>query len=121
LNKTAYTVKSKNLTTSALTVGVKPRLRLGRVSRHHYSLRVFAAQSFAGKVATFQRFRAASKRWVAVRRVTLKASSTGVAPTVISTARFRSGIKARQPVRVTLGQKQVGSCYSAGRSNTIRS
>lgn len=121
LKKTAYSVKSKNLTTGALTVNVKPRLRLGKVSRHHYSLRVFAAQSFAGKVATFQRFRAATKRWVAVKRVTLKANATGVAPTVLSTAKFRSGIKARQRVRVTLGQKQVGSCYSPGRSNTIRS
>jgi hypothetical protein len=46
---------------------------------------------------------------------------TGVAPTVVTSAKFRSGIKARQRVRVTLGAKQVGSCYLAGRSNTIRS
>lgn len=121
LKKTAYSVKSKNVTSSTATVNVRPRLRLGKVARHRYSVRVFAADSFAGKVATFQRFRAASKRWVAVKRVTLKANTTGVAPTVITSAKFRSGIKARQRVRVTLGQKQVGSCYSAGRSNTIRS
>ena len=35
---------------------MEPRLRLGRVAAHRYSLRVFAAQSFAGKFATFQRF-----------------------------------------------------------------
>jgi hypothetical protein len=121
LKKTAYTVKARNLTSSALTVKVKPRLRLGKVARHRYSLRVFAAQSFAGKVATFQRYRPAVKRWVRVRRVRLKANASGVAPTVLSTARFRSGIKARQRVRVVLGQKQVGACYVAGRSNTIRS
>lgn len=51
----------------------------------------------------------------------LKADTTGVAPTVITSAAFRSGIKAKQRVRVTLGARQVGSCYLAGRSNTIRS
>jgi hypothetical protein len=40
---------------------------------------------------------------------------------VITSAAFRSGIKAGVRVRVTLGKAQVGSCYLAGRSNTIRS
>jgi hypothetical protein len=100
---------------------VQPRLGLRKVSKHHYSVRVTAAQSFAGKIATFQRYRSATKRWVKVKRVTLKANATGVAPTVITSAKFRSGIKAKLRVRVTLGSKQVGLCYVAGRSNTIRS
>ena len=119
--QTAYTVKSKNLTSSAATVGVKPRLRLAKVARHRYSLSVFAAQSFAGKSATFERYRPALKRWRAVQRVLLHANSSGVAPTVITSAKFRSSHKARQRVRVVLGQKQVGSCYLAGTSNTVRS
>jgi plastocyanin len=120
-NQTAYTVKSKNLTSTAATVKVQPRLRLRKVARHRFSLRVFAAQSFAGKYATFQRYRPATKRWRGVKRVLLHANASGTAPTVITTAKFRSGIKARQRVRVVLGQKQVGACYLAGRSNTIRS
>jgi plastocyanin len=117
--QTAYTLKSKALTSSAVTVRVLPLLHLGKAGRHRYTVRVSAAQSFAGKSATFQR--RAGKRWVLVKRVTLQASTTGVAPTVISSATFRSGIKARLRVRVVLGQKQVGACYLAGRSNTIRS
>ena len=121
LKQTAYSVKAKNLVSSAVTVKVKPRLRLAKVARHRYALRVFAADSFAGKRAVFQRYRPALKRWVAVKRVLLKANSTGVAPTVITSAKFRARIAARQRVRVVLGPRQVGSCYLAGRSNTIRS
>lgn len=121
LKQTAYTVKVKSSTSSAVTVGVKPLLQLRKVSKHHFTVRVSAAQSFAGKQAVFQRYRKASKRWVKVKRVTLKANSKGVAPTVLTSAKFRSKIKTRQRVRIVLGPKQVGSCYAAGRSNTIRS
>ena len=118
---TTYTVKSKNLTSTAATVKVMPALHLSKVARHRYALNVAAAQSFAGKYATFQRYSRLTKRWRTVKRVLLKADATGKAPTVITSARFRSRIRARVRVRVVLGQKQVGSCYLAGRSNTIRS
>ena len=121
LKNTTYKVKFKSSTSIGVAVKVRPRLRLGRVARHRYSLRVFAAQSFAGRFATFQRFRVALRRWVTVKRVLLRANSSGVAPTVITTARFRSRIKAGVRVRVVLTRTQVGTCYLAGRSNTIRS
>jgi hypothetical protein len=121
LSRTAYTLKLKSSASSSATVEVRPRLQLGKASRHHYVLHVFAAQSFAGKYATFQRYRRARKRWVKVKRVLLRANGTGVAPTVITSAKFRSGIKPKLRVRVVLGPKQVGSCYLAGRSNRIRS
>ncbi len=118
--KTAYTLSNKGLTASA-GVGVAPRLQLGKTGRHHYRLQITAAQSFVGKVATFQRYRADLKRWVKVKRVALKTSAAGTAPTVVTSAKFRSGIRARLRVRASLGAKQVGSCYLAGLSNTIRS
>ena len=121
LRQTAYSVRVKNSSSSTATANVTPRLRLRKVARHRFALGVSAAESFAGKVATFQRYSTTKKRWVKVRLVLLKADTTGVAPTVITSATFRSGIKAKQRVRVTLGAKQVGSCYLAGRSNTIRS
>jgi plastocyanin len=121
LRQTAYSVRVKNASSSAATVRVAPRLRLGRVARHRYAVHISADASFAAKVATFQRFIKAKKRWVKVKRVVLQADTTGVAPTVVTSATFRSGIKARQRVRVTLGAKQVGACYLAGHSNTIRS
>jgi plastocyanin len=116
-----YTVKVKNVTSNAVSVKVRPRLRLRKVAPHRYSLRVSAAQSFAGKSASFQRYSAALRRWVLVRRVVLRANASGVAPTVISSVTFRSSIRARLRVRAVLGQTQVGSCYIAGRSNIIYS
>jgi plastocyanin len=121
LKNTIYTVKVKNSTSNTATVKVRPALRLGKVAPHRYSVRVFAAQSFAGKYASFQRYRLALRRWITIKRVLLRANTSGVAPTVITSAKFRSSIKAGLRVRVVLGQTQVGSCYLAGRSNTIRS
>jgi plastocyanin len=121
LKQTAYTVKLRNATSSAVTARVQPSVRLSKVARHRYSVTVSAAQSFAGKYAVFQRYRRTTKRWVKVKRVLLQANTTGVAPTVITSATFRSRIRARLRVRVVLGQAQVGSCYAPGRSNTIRS
>jgi plastocyanin len=121
LKATAYMVQLKGVTSASVATTVLPRLRLGKVGKHKFSLHVSAGDSFAGKIATFQRFKKSAKRWVKVRRVVLQANTTGVAPTVISSAAFRSGIKSGVRVRVTLGKKQVGACYLAGRSNSIRS
>lgn len=118
--RTAYTLSNKGLTAAA-GVEVMPSLLLSKVKGHHFRLQISAAESFAGKVATFQRYRANLKRWVKVKRVPLKVSVAGTAPTIVTSAKFRSTIKARMRVRVSLGPKQVGSCYLAGRSNTIRS
>ena len=120
LKKTAYMAKVKGANSPATTVGVQPKLQLKKVSRHHYSVLVSAAESFAGKAATFQRYVTATKRWVKVKRVLLKSNTTGVAPTVITSAKFSSRVRAKH-VRVTLGLKQVGLCYAAGRSNSIHS
>lgn len=118
--KTTYTLSNKGLTAN-IGIGVAPSLKLSKVGRHRYELQVSAAESLVGKVATFQRYRPALKRWVKVKRVTLRTSTAGTAPTLITSAKFRSGIRARLRVRASLGPKQVGSCYLAGRSNTIRS
>ncbi len=119
LKNTVYTVRAKNTSSPAVTVKVAPRLRLGKVAPRRYSLRVFAARSFAGKYGTFQRYNATLGRWVTVKRVLLRANSTGIAPTVISSVSFPSTIPARLRVRVILPQLQVGSCYLPGRSNVI--
>jgi plastocyanin len=116
---TTYAARVKNVTSNTTAVKVRPRLALRRVAAHRYALRLTAAQSFAGKYASFQRYNGTLKRWVAVRSVLLKASTTGVAPTVASTAAFRSPIRAGLRVRMTLPTPQTGGCYAAGLSNII--
>jgi plastocyanin len=121
LKNTAYAVKVKSTASSTVGIKVRPRLRLRKLAPHRYSLRVFAAVSFAGRYATFQRYNATLRRWVKVKRVLLRANSTGVLPTVVSSVSFRSAIKARLRVRAFLPQIQVGTCYRPGRSNVIHS
>ena len=121
LQNTLYTVKVKNTVSKPVTVKVKPRLRLVKVAAHRYTLRVFAAQSFAGKYGSFQRYNGTLHRWVTIKRLLLRANSTGIAPTVISSVSFRSTITSGLKIRVLLPQLQVGSCYLAGLSNTTLS
>jgi plastocyanin len=115
---TVYTVQVKNTKSTQVSVKVGPRLRLGRVGAHRYSLRAFAAQKFAGRYATFQRLNAASGRWVFVKRVRLHANSTAILPTVVSSVAFRATIAPRAKIRAIL---QAGGCYLSGTSNVIRS
>jgi plastocyanin len=121
LKNTAYTTKVKSTTSPTVAARVRPRLRLRKLAPHRYSLRVFAARSFAGRFGTFQRYNGTLGRWVNVKRVLLRANSTGVAPTVISSVSFRSTIRPMLKVRVVLPQLQVGGCYRPGRSNVILS
>lgn len=116
---TVYTVQAGATKSSEATVKVEPRLRLGRTSAHRYSLRVFAAQKLAGRYATFQRFN--GTRWVFVKRVRLRANSTNILPTVISSVAFRATITPRARIRAILPQLQAGNCYLPGTSNVIRS
>lgn len=119
LQNTVYTTKAKNTTSPAIAVKVKPRLQLRKVGVGRYTLRVAGARSFAGKAGTLQRYNGALARWVNVKRVVLRANSTGVFPTVISTSSFRAIVPLRRKLRVVLPQLQVGGCYLPGRSNTI--
>jgi acyl CoA:acetate/3-ketoacid CoA transferase beta subunit len=41
--------------------------------------------------------------------------------TVLTSAKFRSSIRAHKRVRASLGARQVSPCYSPAHSNTIRS
>jgi plastocyanin len=116
---TIYTMQIGPTISEEVSVKVEPRLRLGRLTTHRYSLRVFAAQSFAGKVVTFQRLK--GNRWISVKRVRLQKNSTNILPTVISSAQFRWNSNTRPRVRAILPQGQAGSCYLAGVSNDIRS
>jgi len=116
-----YTTQLRKAVSTAMTVRVRPLMKLTRVAAHRYSLKVTAGESFAGKYVSFQRYNGTTKRWVAVKAVPLKASKAGVAPAVVAVASFRSTIKTGLRIRTTMAQAQVGTCYAAGLSNTIRS
>jgi plastocyanin len=121
LRNSVYTVKWKTATGTGTTVSVRPRLQLGKVAPHRYSVRVYAADSFAGKVVSFQRYNRLRSIWVTVKRVTLRPGATAVSPTIVSSATFGARVAVRSRVRVVLAQAQAAPCYLLGRSNLIYS
>jgi len=120
LANTTYTTQLRKAVSVASAVRVRPLMKLTRVAAHRYSLRVSARESFAGKYVSLQRYNATTKRWAGVKLIPLKASKTGVAPAVVAVASFRSTVKTGLRIRTTMSQAQVGTCYAAGLSNTIR-
>jgi plastocyanin len=120
LKNTVFTTQLRKATSPSSTVRVRPLMKLTRVAAHKYSLRVTGGDSFAGKYAGLQRYNGVTKRWVGVKIFPLKASKAGVAPAVVSVASFRATVKTGLRIRVTMAQAQVGSCYAAGLSNTIK-
>jgi plastocyanin len=120
LKTTAYQVKYKTTTTSpSVSVRARPRITLAKVAPQRFTVRTFAAQSFAGKIAVLQRFNRTLGTWVKVRTATLRANTSGVAPTVVSSVTLTAKVKAKTKLRIVLPQTQVGSCYLAGTSNAI--
>jgi plastocyanin len=116
---TIYHARWRTTTSAATTIKVQPQIRLSRV-RSRFTARVTAAQAFTGKLLVFQRYRAAVKRWATLKRVTLGASSTPAAGTVVTQVRFRARFRRGWRLRVILPQPQAGSCYLAAASNTLR-
>jgi plastocyanin len=120
LKNTAYQAKYKASTTSpSAAVSDRPRITLAKVAPRRFAVRVFAAQSFAGKVVVLQRFNKTTGAWVKVRTATLRPNTSGVAPTVISSVTTTASVKAKTKLHIVMTQAQVASCYAAGTSNAI--
>jgi len=107
--------------TSDAAVRARPRISLAKIAAHKFRVRVFAAESFAGKAVVFQRWNATRRVWVRVKSVTLVDTGLGVDPTVISGSDFRSGIARGKRIRISMSPFVAGLCYAANVSGTIRS
>jgi plastocyanin len=116
--KTVYQARWRTGESATSTVNVIPRLRLTRSGRR-FTVRVAAADSFAGKVVAFQRYRPRLKRWGTVKLVVLR-TATPPAGTVLTSASFRSSLRRPSLFRAFLPQAQAGACYLAAPSNVLR-
>ena len=79
--------------------------------------RVYAAVSFEGKTASFQKRTPVG--WRTVKRVPLRFIDD-TADAVVSGKTFRSGVSQHKTLRILLAQRQVGNCYAAGIGNSVR-
>lgn len=117
---TTYQAQWKNATSARIAAKVAPALRLRRVRRGQFSGSVTAAQSFVGKYVVLQRFAGTSRSWKTVKRVTLRIAKAGVAPTMTTSAGFRSRVARGTRLRLLLIQSQAGTCYVPARSAAVR-
>jgi hypothetical protein len=119
VKNTTYRSKQRSATSITVLVKVAPALGLRKIRLGRYSFSVTAAESFVGKTLAFQRLR--NGRWVTLKRVTLKTVKAGTAPTQVSSASLRIRMRAGLRLRAVMPQAQVGTCYVATKSRTIRS
>lgn len=119
LDRTSYRAQWGSVNSAAMLVRVRPRITLGKLAAHRYRVRVFAAQSFAGRSISFQRWNATRRVWIHVRFVVLADTGLGIDPTEISGRDFRSSIRAGKRVRMRMGQTVAGTCYLSNTSNVI--
>jgi hypothetical protein len=117
-SKTVYQAKAKSTDSPSLTVQVRPAVTLAKVGSHRFRTRITAALSFGGKIALFQKRTSAG--WRTVKSVVLVELGSGNG-TFVSGKTFRSGIRTGRTMRVLLTQRQAGTCYLAGISNSISS
>jgi hypothetical protein len=118
---TTYQTRFRSASSPAVAVRVRPRIRLGKVARARYSVRVTAAIGFRGRLVTLQRYSATRRMWLTVRRAALRTVVAGIAPTRTTPVTIRVRLPARLRLRIVMPQTQVGACYAPGRSNVIRS
>lgn len=119
--QTVYQATQKGAKSNAVTVTVKPLVKLGRLARGSFSTAVTAGMDLKGKAVLFQRYAKTRKRWVQVKKVVLKASAPGTPkPTVISSATFKAKAPKGARVRLLLSKAQAAPCYMSAKSNVAR-
>jgi hypothetical protein len=105
----------------AVAVAVRPLLELTKVATGSYKAKATAAQALTGKFVLFQRYKKLRKRWVQVKRLALGAAVPGATkPAMVSSVAFKAKLPRGTRVRMAITVKQVGPCYAAATSKTLR-
>ena len=117
LVRTTYRAGAGGVESQSLRIDVRPRMMLTKLAKRRFHIHVAAAIAFEGQIALFQRRTAFG--WKTVKSVAIY-SSDSASDAQTSDRTFSSGIAPRQTVRAMLPPGQVGDCYSAGISNTLR-
>jgi hypothetical protein len=108
--RTTYKAVWNGLTSSTVTVAVRPAVTLRALTRQRFATRVIAGRSFAGRVVQLQRH-LLDGRWLTIARARLDGRSAAVFhPTL------RRG---RSTLRVAISVNQAGAGYLAGFSSWL--
>ena len=116
--RTLFRASDDQARSIAVSVRVRPLLRLTAIAPHRFLVRAIAARSFVGKFASLQRWNRFGQRWVSVRPVFFQRTTPGTGPTVVSRAVFRTRVHGK--IRLAMPRRQVGPGYNDGFSNILR-
>jgi hypothetical protein len=114
--RTRYRASSGQTTSNTISINVRPRLILTRVSSHRFMLNALAARSFVGRYGLLQRFSVRTHRWISLRRVFFIRAFQAVSPTVTSRAAFRARLGGAT-IRVFIPRSQLAPGYVPSVSN----
>lgn len=115
---TSYRARAKGLVSEPVTVQTRPAIRFAHVRGTRYVVWMLAMRFFDGRRGRLERFDSAKRRWVLVKRVTLKRQS---GPSFArSGANFSAPAKRGWLTRFVLPRDQARPCYLAGYSPLVR-
>ena len=115
---TLYKATTGETSSNAVSLSVRPRLRVSHTGLHRFLLRAIAARSFRGRYAVVQRWSSPRQHWIGIRRVFFRSAFAGISPTIVSRAVFHArlgGVK----LRVILPRSQTAPGYLTGLSNSV--
>jgi hypothetical protein len=116
--RTLFRASDDQAKSTAVSVRVRPLLRLTAIAPHRFLVRALAARSYVGKFASLQRWNRFRHAWVSVRPVFFQRTTPGSGPTVVSRAIFSTRVHGM--IRMAMPRRQVGAGYNDGFSNTLR-
>jgi uncharacterized delta-60 repeat protein len=117
-SRTVFWAKVGSDRSSPLTVRVRPRVTLSRLSPRLLRVRVVFVRSIAGTIVVLQSYSPSARHWLDEREATLRRS--GRPSTVASSATFRLPAGPRRWFRVLLRQTDPSGCYTTSSSRAIR-
>jgi hypothetical protein len=116
--RSLYSASTDQTKGKAVSVRVRPLLRLTGIAPHRFLVRALAARSFVGRYAAIQRWNRFRQTWVSVRKVFFTRATPSSAPTVVSRAVFKTRLKGR--IRIAMPRREVGAGYNDAFSNAVR-
>jgi uncharacterized delta-60 repeat protein len=118
-SRTVFWAKVGSDRSSPLTVRVRPRVSVRRLSAHRLRARVVFVRSIAGASVVLQSYSPSARHWLDERERALRRVS-GRPPAVVSSATVRMPATPRKWFRVLLRQTDPYGCFMTASSRAIR-
>ena len=117
--RTSFRARAQGVASRAVTVQTRPGVRFEHEGGRRFNVWIVAFRFFDGRHGRLERFESARRRWVLVKRVTVRRQSN---PGIYAQtgARFTARVSSGSLTRFVLPLDQARPCYLAGYSPLIR-